>query len=136
MNTPMKVHILIESYIEDQLITQNTDGDLYLKGNHYYLRYNEEAPEMKGTVTMIKLGQDSIRIIRQGSLRSEQTFISGQRVKGYYDTPQGKLDMETQTESLTINLVGGLGTAEWSYELYVMGDRTGAYRLRLTVTAI
>ncbi|MCR8636158.1 DUF1934 domain-containing protein [Paenibacillus radicis (ex Xue et al. 2023)] len=135
MNTPMKVHILIDSFIEDQHIAQNADGDLYLKGNHYYLRYNEEAPEMEGTVTIIKLGQDSIRILRQGSLRSEQTFIKGQRLNGYYDTPQGKLDMETLTESLAINLTGGLGTAEWSYELFVMGDRAGVYKLRLTVTA-
>lgn len=134
-NDPKKVRILIESYIDDQVITQNVDGDLYHKGSHYYLRYIEEASEMKGTTTLIKLGQESIRIIRQGSLRSEQTFVNGQRLNGYYDTPQGKLDMETLTESLTINLHDGLGTAEWSYVLFVMGDRAGAYRLRLTVAA-
>jgi uncharacterized beta-barrel protein YwiB (DUF1934 family) len=135
MNTPLNVHIRIESYIEDEVITQAADGNLYLKGNHYYLRYLEESPEMKGTVTLIKLGQDSIRIIRQGSLHSEQTFIRGQAVKGYYSTPQGKLEMETVTDSLAINLVEGLGTVEWSYVLFVMGDRIGEYRLKLTVSA-
>jgi len=135
MNTsPMKVHIQIESRIDDQLIVQEADGDLYTKGNHYYLRYLESSDEMKGTATTIKLEQQSIRIIRQGSLRSEQTFICGRRLKGYYETPQGKLELETVTESLAVNLTGGLGTAQWDYELYVTGERSGVYRLKLTIT--
>ncbi|MDF2962319.1 MAG: hypothetical protein K0S39_4054 [Paenibacillus sp.] len=135
MDAPVKVHILIESYIDDQHIVQNADGDLYPKGNRYYVRYDETAPEMKGTVTTIKLEDESIRIIRQGSLRSEQSFARGQRLRGYYDTPQGKLELETVTESLAIKLTKGIGMADWSYVLYVMGERAGNYRLRLTITA-
>src|SRR4051794_37152652 len=101
---PVKVHVLIESYIEEQQIIQKADGDLYPKGAHYYLRYNEPGPEMAGTVTTIKLERESIRIIRQGSLRSEQNFVSGQRLKGYYDTPEGRLELETVTGALVVGL--------------------------------
>jgi uncharacterized beta-barrel protein YwiB (DUF1934 family) len=133
-NTPMKVHVLIESYSGDQHIVQRTEGELYPKGNHYYLRYEETDPEMKGVVTTIRLEGDSIRIIRQGSLRSEQSFIAGRRLPGYYDTQQGKLALETATHTLVIGLSGGVGTVDWSYDLYIMEEKSGAYRLRLTIT--
>ncbi|NHN31980.1 DUF1934 domain-containing protein [Paenibacillus agricola] len=134
MGESVKVKIQIESYIdEDPGIKQDMEGDLYLKGNHYYLRYKEADPEMAGTTTLIKLEDGLVRIIRQGSVRSEQTFKAGQRLKGYYDAPQGKLELETDTEQLTLELEQGLGTVEWSYSLFVMGEKAGDYRLRLTV---
>jgi uncharacterized beta-barrel protein YwiB (DUF1934 family) len=132
--TPIKVHVLIESYSGEQHIVQHAQGDLYPKGNHYYLRYEETDPEMKGVVTTIRLEGDSIRIIRQGSLRSEQSFIAGHRLQGYYDTQQGKLALETATDALVICLTGGVGTVEWSYDLYVMEEMSGTYKLRLTIT--
>jgi uncharacterized beta-barrel protein YwiB (DUF1934 family) len=137
MSAPLKVYVIIESNIEqDQTIIQRTAGDLYRKGDHYYLRYSETSDEMKGTSTTIKLERESIRIIRQGSLRSEQTFIKGQRIKGYYDTPQGKLELETETGALNLSFTDGIGFAEWNYDLYVMGERSGSYRLKLTVTDV
>jgi uncharacterized beta-barrel protein YwiB (DUF1934 family) len=132
--TPKKVNVLIESCIDDQNIVQKAEGDLYPKGSHYYLRYEEMDPEMKGTVTTIRLERDSIRIIRRGHLRSEQTFISGRRLHGYYDTAQGKIELETVTNTIFVDLIDGMGIVEWSYELYLMGEKSGAYRLRLIVT--
>ncbi|PZE20102.1 DUF1934 domain-containing protein [Paenibacillus xerothermodurans] len=134
-NSPRKVRVVIESSTGNEHISQDADGELYAKGNHYYLRYNEASAEMARTVTTIRLGPDSIRVIRQGALRSEQTFVRGQRLHGYYDTPQGKLGLETKTDALAVDLIDGLGVVEWSYELYVMGELSGTYRLRLTVSA-
>jgi uncharacterized beta-barrel protein YwiB (DUF1934 family) len=134
MGESVKVKIQIASYIDnDPGIQQVAEGDLYHKGSHCYLRYKETDPEMAGTSTLIKLESGLVRIIRQGSVRSEQTFKAGQRLKGYYDTPQGKLELETDTEQLTMQLLGGLGTVEWSYALFVMGEKAGIYRLKLTV---
>jgi len=134
MGESVKVKIKIESYIDDDSgIQQDAEGDLYHKGDHYYLRYKEPDLEMSGTTTLIKLESGLVRIIRQGSVRSEQTFKAGNRLKGYYDAPHGKLELETETEQLTVRLEQGLGTVDWSYSLFVMGERTGAYRLRLTV---
>jgi uncharacterized beta-barrel protein YwiB (DUF1934 family) len=134
MGESVKVNIQIESYIDDDPgIRQVAEGDLYHKGDHYYLRYKEPDQEMAGTTTLIKLESGLVRIIRQGSVRSEQTFKVGQRLKGYYDAPQGKLELETDTAQLTVHLEQGLGTVEWSYSLFVMGEKAGVYRLKLTV---
>jgi uncharacterized beta-barrel protein YwiB (DUF1934 family) len=134
MSLSVKVNIQIDSYIDgDPPIRQSAEGELYPKGDHYYLRYKESDPEMEGTTTLIKLESELVRIIRQGSVRSEQTFKVGQRLKGYYDAPHGKLELETDTEQLTMNLEQGLGTVDWTYQLFVMEERAGAYRLRLTV---
>jgi uncharacterized beta-barrel protein YwiB (DUF1934 family) len=136
MGLSVKVTVRIESKVdEDQSIDQFVEGELYPKGSHYYLRYNEPDPEMAGTATVIKLEPDLVRIIRQGSLRSEQTFKAGQRMKGYYDAPQGKLELETDTAWLNMGLKQGLGTVDWGYDLFVMEQRAGAYQLRLTIAA-
>ncbi|MEK3719529.1 DUF1934 domain-containing protein [Paenibacillus sp. FSL H8-0034] len=136
MSQSIQVNIQIESRIDDDPVTRhNVEGDLYPKGNHYYLRYKEADPEMAGTSTLIKLETGLVRIIRQGNVRSEQTFVAGQRLKGYYDAPHGKLELEADTQQLNVQLVHGLGTVDWSYELFVMGERAGAYRLRLIVSA-
>ncbi|TDF92183.1 DUF1934 domain-containing protein [Paenibacillus piri] len=132
---PMKVDVQIESNIDGERITQHIEGDVYPKESHYYLRYEEPSAELKGTVTTIRLEHESIRIIRQGGVRSEQTFVCGKRLRGYYDTPQGRLELETETRTLAVDLTEGLGTVEWSYVLYAMGEASGAYRLKLTISA-
>ncbi|SFL92738.1 Uncharacterized beta-barrel protein YwiB, DUF1934 family [Paenibacillus sp. 1_12] len=136
MSTSIQVNIQIESRIDkDPVIRQNVEGELYPKGNHYYLRYKETDPEMAGTSTLIKLEAGLVRIIRQGSVRSEQTFVAGQRLKGYYEAPHGKLELEADTQQLNVQLDQGLGTVEWCYDLFVMGDRAGTYRLQLMINA-
>ncbi|MCS7464556.1 DUF1934 domain-containing protein [Paenibacillus doosanensis] len=133
MDTKRPVKVSIESLMDGQSVRQQAEGDLYLKGGRYYLRYNEEDPEMKGTVTTMKLEETRIWIARSGSVRSEQTFVVGQRCRGSYETPQGSLELHTVTSSMSAELSEGLGTVEWSYELFVQGEPTGVFRLRLTI---
>ncbi|WP_240415469.1 DUF1934 domain-containing protein [Paenibacillus periandrae] len=135
MSQSIQVNIQIESRIDEDPFTRHSvEGDLYPKGDHYYLRYKDTDPEMAGTSTLIKLETGLVRIIRQGNVRSEQTFVAGQRLKGYYEAPHGKLELEAVTEQLNIQLEQGLGTVDWSYELFVMGERAGTYRLRLIIS--
>lgn len=127
------VHIKIDSYAEEQHIVQHVHGDLYKKGEHYYLRYDETEPEMQGTVTTIKLERERIRIVRHGSVRSEQEFAVGRPLQGLYETPQGRMGLETVTHAMHYDWIDGLGTVEWSYDLFVMGDAAGTYRLRFHI---
>ena len=53
---------------------QKARGDLYRKGDHTYIRYEEEPNELGRTVTLIKLEDNQIRIVRQGDVQAEQTF--------------------------------------------------------------
>ncbi|WP_036746751.1 DUF1934 domain-containing protein [Paenibacillus sp. UNC451MF] len=128
------VSVNIESYSEDQRVQQQVDGDLYQKGDHYYLRYEESDPEMSGTMTTIKLERERIRLLRSGNVRSELTFVQGQSCRGVYEMPQGTLQMHTLTNSLIMELTGGLGTVDWSYDLYVLGEKSGSFRLKVTIS--
>lgn len=132
------VILTIHSTAEGQEpILQRLRGDMYAKGDHWYLRYNEPEAELGRTATTVRIDQDHIRVIRQGDVRSEQIFaLHGQR-HGYYDTPQGKLELSTDTVSLQVALgaADGLGTVSWEYELSVAGESAGRYRLRIEVAA-
>ncbi|OXM83178.1 DUF1934 domain-containing protein [Paenibacillus rigui] len=127
------VQVSIESYSDGQEISQKAQGDLYRKGDHYYLRYEETEAEMRGTVTTVKLEQARIRIVRSGAIRSEQEFIVGKSCQGIYETPQGRMGLETVTHAMYYDWSDGLGTVEWSYDLFVMGDPAGRYRLRFHI---
>ncbi|WP_282938245.1 DUF1934 domain-containing protein [Paenibacillus sp. RC67] len=127
------VSVNIESYSEGERVQQRVDGDLYQKSNHYYLRYEESDPEMSGTMTTIKLEQDRIRLLRNGNVRSELTFVQGQTCRGVYEMPQGTLELHTTTNSLSMELADGLGTVDWSYDLYVAGEKSGSFRLKATI---
>lgn len=127
------VSVTIESYSEGQRVQQSAVGQLYQKGDHYYLRYEESDPEMSGTMTTIKLERDRIRLLRSGNVRSELTFVQGQSCRGVYEMPQGILELHTATSFLTMELAEGLGTVDWSYDLYVAGEKAGSFRLRVTI---
>jgi len=131
----MPVQVTIDSFADGQRLRQSAAGDLYRKGDHYYLRYEEADPEMEGTVTTIKLERGRIRLVRSGTVRSELVFVEGQSCRGSYETPQGNLELQTVTTAMMSDLAEGLGTADWSYELYVAGERTGSFRLQLTIEA-
>lgn len=132
--TKRQVSIKIESVSGSDRIVQEISGLLYPKGDHIYLRYAETEREMGETQTTIRLDGKEIRIVRNGDVRSEQRFSVGTPFRGYYTTPQGRLELEIVTKSLRTELPdGGLGElmAAWSYELYVAGEPAGIYRLKL-----
>ncbi|MDQ1910990.1 DUF1934 domain-containing protein [Paenibacillus sp. GD4] len=134
------VQLTIESTPEGgEPIVQRVQADLYPKEGCWYLRYNEpESAQLGRTATTMRIDREQVRILRQGDVRSEQIFVPGGKRLGYYDTPQGKLELETATGELTIGLQGaaGLGEVRWSYDLTVAGESAGRYRLRLSVSAL
>lgn len=132
--TKRQVSIRIESVSGGDRIVQEASGVLYPKGDHVYLRYAETEGELGETQTTIRLDGKEIRIVRSGDIRSEQRFSVGTPFRGYYATPQGRLELEIVTKSLRTELpVSGSGElkAVWSYELLVGGDLAGMYRLKL-----
>lgn len=132
-----QVQVSIESYIaDDQRITQSVQGDLYQKGDHYYLRYDESDPDLRGTVTTVRLERERIRIVRSGAVRSEQDFVVGKPCPGVYVTPQGRMGLETLTHTLNYDWNEGIGTVEWSYDLHVMGEAAGTYQLRFHISEL
>jgi uncharacterized beta-barrel protein YwiB (DUF1934 family) len=128
-----RVRIRIESGMNGSRTNLQAAGELYAKGHHYYLRYEEPSPDFGRTVTTVRIAREEIKIIRHGDIRSEQSFAPGEQRPGYYQTAQGRLELSARTHKLDIALDSGLGTVRWSYDLYVSGEHAGTYRLKLSI---
>ncbi|MNI10680.1 putative beta-barrel protein YwiB [compost metagenome] len=133
MTPKQRVSIRIESRIDGQESAHTAEGDLYLKGKHAYIRYEESGAELGKTTTLIRLDPDEVKIIRQGDIQSEQIFVPGEQRIGFYHTAQAKLELVVHTHDWNFELNNGLGHVSWSYDLYMAGDHAGLYRLKLLI---
>jgi uncharacterized beta-barrel protein YwiB (DUF1934 family) len=134
MTTKKTVQLRITSKCEDQLVEQQFIAELYVKGTHIYYRYNETDENMGRTGTTLKIESEHIRIIRHGDIQSEQTFALQSHKHGFYQTPQGKLELATFTHDLTIDLIDQMGSISWSYDLYVSDELSGTYDLSVVIS--
>lgn len=133
MTSKKEVQIRIESISPDQNMVQSVAGDLYIKDETLYLRYLEPDPSMGKTMTTVKVAEDQIKVIRHGSLQSEQVFTKQKKQWGYYQTGQGRLQLQTRTYSIQDNLIEGIGSISWSYGLTVAGEYAGKFELKLNI---
>ncbi|MBD0381943.1 DUF1934 domain-containing protein [Paenibacillus sedimenti] len=133
MTAKQRVRIRIESRSGSETTVQKAKGDLYPKGEHTYIRYEEAQNELGRTVTLIKLETNQIRIIRQGDVQAEQTFVPGEKRVGFYQTAQGRMELEIETHELTSTAEQGIGITRWSYDLYASGTHAGHYRIKLLI---
>jgi uncharacterized beta-barrel protein YwiB (DUF1934 family) len=132
MEDNKRVLLTVVNDTGDEKIEQSYLADRYARGSHDYYRYREQA-ELGDTSTLLKIGVNEIRIIRQGDMASEQAFAEGELRTGYYRTAQGKLSLSTRTSRMSVRLVDGVGEVEWDYELELAGDPAGVYRLALQI---
>lgn len=133
MTAGQRVRIRIESRSGGESVVQTAEGNLYLKGNHTYIRYEEPPEELGRTVTLLKLSPGELRIIRQGDVQAEQTFVPGEKRIGFYQTAQGRMELDIQTHEFRSESGQGSRTLTWSYDLYAAGDHAGRYRIKLSI---
>ncbi|AFH66094.2 hypothetical protein B2K_36245 [Paenibacillus mucilaginosus K02] len=134
-----RVRITLQGSTGSGSVDRTMEGELFPKGGSVYLRYQEPPEsEMGDTTTTVKAAQSELRIIRHGQTPFEQTFAPGLRHYGYLQTPQGRMELETFTESLEVLSAGAeaepglpLLTVRWTYRLAVMGEPAGDFRLVL-----
>lgn len=131
ISSSAEVQVSIVSVVDSEKTEQQVRADLYVKGEHIYLRYPEK--DLGQTHTIVKIQKHQLKIIRQGEVVSEQSFIPGQTTSGYYETPQGRLVLETSTKGLEVDLFDGEGHITWSYDLFFAGQYAGAYQLELHI---
>ncbi|UUZ87197.1 DUF1934 domain-containing protein [Paenibacillus sp. P26] len=102
------------------------------------MRYAEPPEAQLGrTITTIRLEPGQLRIVRHGDVRTEQTFDPNARHIGYLNVQQGRLELETHTDSVEVSgdwTADALAlTVRWSYRLTVAGRPAGRFRNILTV---
>lgn len=132
MENKQRVLLTVVNDTGDETLRLSYPADRYVKGSNQYYRYREQE-DMGNTSTLLKIGPDEIRIVRQGDMESEQAFAVGELRTGYYRTDQGLLSIATRTSRISVRLHEGIGTVEWDYELQLAGEPAGNYRLALEI---
>lgn len=127
------VRVRIESRQGSETAVHAAKGELYAKGDAYYLRYAEPDSALGNTMATVKWDNRQLKIMRRGDVHSELTFESGSRTRGSYAIQQGRFELQCYTHGIERKLKDGLGSLSWSYDLYADGVHAGRFRLRLSI---
>lgn len=90
---------------ESDTIELITEGNFYMKGNTFYVTYNEtELSGMDGTTTTLKISDDAVTLMRFGSNRSKMVFQKNKRHQSDYFTPYGKVLLGVEPSDIYVNM--------------------------------
>lgn len=144
-----QVRIRIESSGGGQSSKLQAEGEWYeTTTGSSYVRYPEPDPSLGKTTTMVKWNDKEVRVLRHGEIESDQTFVSGARMAGNYWLPassdpaadkmsgsqtRGRMLLECVTRTIAHKSVERGHSVKWKYELYVDGQYTGVYKIRLDI---
>lgn len=116
------VTINVESSQDDgsdqEQITTQSNGQLYQKSGTYYLKYEETAEGLEGVKTTIKIKEEEVTLIRQGNVRTIQSFAPGKRTDFDYKTPYGTLNLALEVEEFNLNINETDGEIQLEYAVY------------------
>ncbi|MBD2845592.1 DUF1934 domain-containing protein [Paenibacillus sp. IB182496] len=142
--TKRKVRIALESRQEDEVTRHAYAGEWVLRGRSAFLHYEEE--EDGGRVrTVMRWGEDEIKITRRGDVETEQTFVPNARRGGSYRMGGLSFPMETVTDAIAFRDPQAQGegarrdsmalplTIEWSYSLWMEDQQIGRFEIRLDI---
>src|SRR5699024_65762 len=129
----MAVSLTLNTTSAGHQTTYEVDGDLYLKGAVIYIRYPESNQEMGNTFSTVKIKPDAIKVMRKGDIESEQRFMLGRLLDGYYQLGNRRMNMQQNTLRMERKLVDGLGTIHWTYQLWLEGQSTEEITVYLQV---
>jgi uncharacterized beta-barrel protein YwiB (DUF1934 family) len=134
-STPVQIHVLSEirnkNDNEKDSIEVRTTGEYFLKGKTIYLRYEEEH-ELGFVKTTVKIAENEVVVMRSGAVTMKQRFIEGTQTLTDYSTPFGKLQLETNTESLLFDTQELEGKLIILYDLQIDEKEKHVHKLMIT----
>lgn len=133
----VKVHMKgtqIIDGVEDETMV-NAEGYCTEKDGSYYIIYDEMIEEHT-VKTMIKLGENTVEVIKRGDVESKMVFAPGAEDKFRYSTPFGLMDMMTKTDELNIFQSEGNFKINIQYDLYVGGVLTSKNKMFIRIRKI
>lgn len=101
---------------EPDKITESGEGSLRCKEGKYYLSYQTDSGKV-----LIKLENGRVNVRRLGDYSSEIEYAEGVRTKLSYNTPYGRMEMETDTKRVEYKLSDDGGFIRLEYDLYAGG---------------
>ncbi|WP_051217426.1 DUF1934 domain-containing protein [Paenibacillus assamensis] len=121
-----RTHLTIKSVQNKEQVEHTVDADVYCKGNHIYIRYEEPILAAEGdrsqavkrrsssagtaedqvqaapvTNVMLKLSADEWKLTRRGDVESEMSFAPNMRLNGYYRSAALRFPLVTNTKQWT-----------------------------------
>ena len=132
-----RVSVTLESLQDGQQSVVYADGEAILRGQQIYIRYEESEPgpqgEQNSVRTTIKIAAGELKLIRHGSVQSEQSFEPGRRLPGFYRSSYTQFNLSTDTRKLEIQRDGRSIAVSWEYDLYVYEELSGQFAISLNI---
>lgn len=114
-----------------------TEGEYYKDGNEYFASYDEsEISGMEGTKTTMKIENDALAIIRQGTTNSNLLFKKGLNHVSLYSTPYGSLEVTVKPSKVLIDIGEAGGKVELAYKMEASGLEPMENTLELNIKEI
>ena len=121
-------------YDENDSIAVNISGNHYIDGDIHKITYVEEAQGFDEIIlNTIIVEKNRVEIIKEGVVNSKMVFANNSRYKTIYDTTFGRLDMETETKLLLIDMSEDEINVYVEYILYIEGDRASNSKMRIHI---
>lgn len=121
-------------YDENDPIAVNISGNHYIDGDIHNITYVEEAQGFDEIIlNTIIVQKNRVEIIKEGVVNSKMVFTNNSRFKVVYNTPFGRLDMETETKLLLIDMNEYEINVYVEYILYIEGDRASNSKMRIHI---
>ncbi|WP_310830917.1 DUF1934 domain-containing protein [Paenibacillus pedocola] len=129
--------VTLESLQDGQRNVMKAAGEVIARGAQLYIRYEEAEQGPRGESvsvrTTIKISGSELKLIRHGSIESEQSFVLGRRLPGFYRSPYTQFNLSTDTRKLDITREGRSLKVSWEYDLYVYGELSGQFAISLYI---
>lgn len=107
---------------KDETISLETPGIYGEDGDMQYISYREtKLAGMEGTTTTLRIFDDHVNLIRDGSFLQNQEYRLGVPSESGYVTPMGALKVTVVTREIENSIVHGKGRMRLSYDVELEG---------------
>lgn len=111
-NQKRRVHITVQGVqhdISDEVTESSCYGECYYVAGKHIIRYEEVSggdDVTAKTENLVKIGRDSVEIIKKGAICARMNFEKGREQHSLYRTPLGTFDMTIAAKELQIEKTG------------------------------
>lgn len=117
------ISVCSKQNIDDEGIELVSLGEFFKQDDFYYAIYDEsEISGMEGTRTTLKMRDDKVIIIRDGTTSTNMEFEKNKQNISLYNTPYGMLELKLKTNDMDVNINENGGNASIKYDMQMEGQ--------------
>lgn len=113
-----------------------TPGSYSKDGEGYLAIYDEtKISGMEGTTTTLKIFNDKISLVREGTTNAFMEFSKNNRHTSLYNTPYGDLEIVVNTLDMKVDMGDEGGEVFINYNLSISGQLAEPTELKINIKA-